>query len=258
MFFAIDVGNSNIVWSAWDGAQWHESYRFDTQAGDYKDRLHAWLKKAELDRQAITSVMISSVVPDITRQLQQVITELLEVEPVLLNAKTDTGITLGADKPERVGADLIADAVGAYALVEDDCIVVDFGTATTVMAVEKPGVLSGVAICTGLNVSIEALVSKAAQLEDIPLEVPDSPLGKNTVAAMQSGLILGHICMVERLIERIQQEIGPAAVVATGGLVTLLAPHTDSFNFVEPLLTLDGLRLTAKRLSEKQEAKSKK
>jgi type III pantothenate kinase len=190
------------------------------------------------------------VVPPVTGALSKSLADLFHINPLLLNAQTDTGISLKAEHPERVGADLIADAVGAYGLIKDTCIVVDFGTATTLIAVEKPGILSGAAICAGLNVSIEALVGKTAQLQGIPLEIPASSLGNNTVKAMQSGLILGHLCMVEGLIDRMKAELGPAKVAATGGLVSLLAPHTEHFDYVEPMLTLDGLRIIAERNSD--------
>jgi type III pantothenate kinase len=164
-----------------------------------------------------------------------------------VDAGTDTGISLEVDHPTQVGADLIAGAAGAYALVKGQCIVVDFGTATTVMAVEPPGVLAGGAICAGLKVSAEALTGKAAQLQNIPLEMPASVMGKNTVECMQSGLVSGHLSMIEGLIERMKSELGPARVVATGGLLPILAPHTTIFDFTEPTLILDGLRLIAER-----------
>ena len=254
MLLAVDVGNSNIVWSAWNGTKWNEPLRFNTHgakgAEELRMQLSQWMKDQNIQASAISSAIISSVVPTVTKPLQQVIDDYLGINATILTAQTDTGIMLGAERPERVGADLIADAVGAYALIDDRCIVVDLGTATTVMAVENPGTLSGVAICTGLKVSIEALVGKAAQLQDIPLEIPDSPLGKNTIEAMQSGLVLGHLCMVEGLIERIKLEIGPSKVVATGGLIDLLAPHTKHFDYVEPMLTLNGLRMVAERQGE--------
>jgi type III pantothenate kinase len=151
------------------------------------------------------------------------------------------------DHPEKVGADLLADAVAAWNLFGDNCIVVDFGTATTFTTVRKPAELLGVAISAGLNTTIDGLVSRTAQLPQIELAPPPSVIGKNTVHAMQAGLVLGYLCMVEGLIERIKGEIGYAQVVATGGLSAVLSPWTNSFDVVDPWLTLDGLRLIAER-----------
>ena len=246
MLLAVDVGNSNIVFGIWDGNVWVQQTRVETHHAKKTDAFVALLRELSAERD-VDSAIISSVVPPLNDPLFCAIKTFLGIDALILMARLDTGITLGTDQPERVGTDLIADAVGAYRLVNDDCIVVDFGTATTVMAVENPGKLTGVAICTGLKVSVDALVGKTAQLPDIPLEVPAAALGTNTVKAMQSGLVLGHLCMVEGLIDRIKNEKKINSVVATGGLVSLFAPHTQHFNYVEPTLTLDGLRIIAER-----------
>ena len=246
MLLAVDVGNSNTVFGIWDGKAWIRQTRVETHPAKKTEALVALLRELSAGHN-VDSAIISSVVPSQNDPLSKAIKKCLGIKALILTSRMDTGVTLGADQPERVGADLIADAVGAYCLVNDDCIVVDFGTATTVMAVEKPGKLTGVAICTGLKVSIDALVGKTAQLPDIPLEIPDATLGRNTVKAMQSGLVLGHLCMVEGLIDRIKKEKKISAVVATGGLVSLFAPHTQHFSYVEPMLTLDGLRIIAER-----------
>lgn len=250
MLLAVDVGNSNIVFGLWDGLGWIVQHRIETHPLKTADEYQRVLKQISSGKKMaapVTSAIVSSVVPAVNQPMSEAVTRTCKIEPTVLNHKTDTGITLGAAHPERVGADLIADAVGGYALVNDDCIVIDFGTATTVMAVENPGKLTGVAICAGLKVSVEALIGKTAQLQDIPLKIPASPLGKNTVEAMQSGLVLGHLCMVEGLIDRIRKEKNVRGVIATGGLVPLFAAHTDAFDYVEPTLTLDGLRLIAER-----------
>lgn len=252
MLLAVDVGNSNIVFGIWDGHGWVEQVRMQTHPIKKADEFASLFDDLPEDI-SVESAIISSVVPVLNEPLHQALYQTFGVDALILTSETDTGILLGADHPERVGADLIADAVGAFALVEDNCIVVDFGTATTVMAVETPGKLTGVAICTGLEVSVDALVSKTAQLPDIPLEIPDAPLGTNTVTAMQSGLVLGHLCMIEGLIDRIKKEKDIAAVVATGGLVPLFAPHTKHFDFVEPTLTLDGLRMIVERVDGRRQ-----
>ncbi len=251
MLLTVDIGNSNIVTGIWVEQDWKPLLRIDTHPvldpEGYAGKISKWLQGLNLGGHAPNKAIVSSVVPDATSPFAAALEQTFEVAPIILDAKTDTGIKLETDHPERVGTDLVADAAGAYALVQNTCIVVDFGTATTVMAIEKPGRLAGVAICAGLKASIEALVGKAAQLQDIPLELPPSPIGKNTVQAMQAGLVLGHVCMVEGLVDRIKAELGAVKVVATGGLVSLLAPHTEHFDMVEPMLTLDGLRIIAER-----------
>lgn len=251
MLLAVDVGNSNIVTGVWDGSNWMTLPRIDTHPvlnkKSYQKRFKQLLNHSSVNISLIDTIIISSVVPPVTGPISEALSTVFKVEPIILSSKTETGIRLAADHPERVGTDLIADAAGAYALINDTCIVVDFGTATTVMAVENPGVLGGVAICAGLKVSVESLVGKTAQLQDIPLEIPSSPMGKNTVEAMQAGLVMGHLCMVEGLIDRMKKELGNAPVVATGGLVSLFAPRTNHFDFVEPNLTLNGLRYIAEQ-----------
>ena len=151
------------------------------------------------------------------------------------------------DHPEQVGSDRIADAVAAYERFNSNCIVVDFGTATAFTVVAEPGEMIGAVIAAGLNTIADALVRRTAQLPQVELVPPPSVIGRNTIHAMQSGLVLGHIAMVEGLVSRIKAELGSAQVIATGGLSTVLAPHTDCFDAVDPWLTLDGLRLIAER-----------
>ncbi len=248
MLLAIDIGNSNIVCGCWSEDKWASIERFETKPVSvevYKKQIIAFLD--ELNSSNISKVIISSVVPEVTEPALEILERLLHSKPLLLNAAFDTGIAIETDHPEKVGTDLIADAAGAYYLIQDTCLIVDFGTATTLMTVEKPGILRGVSICAGLKASKEALVGKAAQLFDVPLQPPPSILGKNTIEAMQSGLVLGHISMVEGLVDRIKKETGTAKVVVTGGFAEMLAPLTDVFDEVEPTLTLDGLRIIAER-----------
>lgn len=249
MLLAIDIGNSNIVWGVWNGETWLHR-RIEThpvEAERFSENLKNLLDEEKLNRKKISSSVISSVVPKATPPVFDTVKSRLSIKSMIVDATFDTGIIIETDHPEKVGTDLIADAAGAYELIRDTCIVVDFGTATTVMLVKKPGELKGVSICVGLEASKETLTGKAAQLFDVPLQFPHSILGKNTTEAMQSGLVLGHLSMVEGIVHRIKKESGTAKVVATGGFSELLASHTTVFDRVEPLLTLDGLRLIAER-----------
>lgn len=247
MLLAVDVGNSNIVCGVWGDGKWQATCRFDTHPVDklqYQKELDRLLNDF---KPHISEVIVSSVVPGVPPHLDEVLNDSLACEVKWLDISFDLGITIQTNQPGKVGTDLIADAVAAYHIIQGQCIVVDFGTATTVMAVSETGILLGGSICAGLKMSNEVLSSKAARLFEVPLQPPLSVLGKNTQESVQSGLVLGHIAMVEGLVQRMKQEAGPAKVVSTGGYAKVLSPLTDLFDFVEPMLTLNGLRLIAER-----------
>lgn len=255
MFLAVDVGNSNIVVGIYDNDRdrWVQVWRVETDSGkawdDFLAQLQSLLDAVEIKPGAITRSMVASVVPKITGDVLAAIDKLTNSRPIKLNHQTETGIRFNTHRPEEIGPDLIAGVVAAYHAAEQACIVVDFGTATTLMAVQEPGVLVGGAICAGLKITADSLVSRAAMLSDIPLEPPPNVLAKGTVEAMQSGLVLGHICMVEGLIDRMKQELGGDIMVwATGGLAEMLAGHTNHFDIVDPLLTLNGMRVIAEKI----------
>jgi type III pantothenate kinase len=256
MLLALDIGNSNIVIGASQNGKWIRQWRIQTDADKTTDEYSVLFtnlfSEADLTYKQFDQIIISSVVPQLTQTINDVFTKRSKTEPLILNGKVETGITVQTKQPDRVGADLIADAVGAYNLLKDNCIVVDFGTATTLTAVKDPGELIGVSICAGLKVTIDALVGKAAQLSQIPLEPPPDVIGKNTIEAMQSGLVLGHLCMIEGLIDRMRKKMGSAKVIATGGLSEKIGPHTDYFDVIDPMLTLNGLRFIVERQDRKQ------
>jgi type III pantothenate kinase len=258
MRLAIDVGNSNIKIGLWDGEKWIKQWRRETYPVQleetYRTIFKQLLGKTTADSSEIDDVALASVAPNVSEPIINSLNGLLGIKPLLINAEMETGIEVKTSHPEQVGADLIAGAVGAYHLINDTCIIVDCGTATTVMVVEKPARLLGGAICNGLKTSVESLIDRTAQLQGIPFEIPASPIGKDTIHAMQSGLINGHLKMIEGLIDQMTDEIGPAKVVATGGLISVLADHTDYFDFVEPTLVLDGVRLIAERNENAGEA----
>ncbi|MDX1586856.1 MAG: type III pantothenate kinase [Balneolaceae bacterium] len=256
MFLAVDAGNSNIVLGLYDSGKWTHVWRIETAkekvSDDYRSIFLSHFQQANIPLEKIRHVMIACVVPHLTIHLQNSLKELTGVMPHVLGPESDTGISLEADNPKEIGPDLIAGAAGAYHSIQDSCIVVDFGTATTLVAVESPGRLTGGVICAGLKITIDALIGRTALLGDIPLEIPAKILAKDTVGAMQSGLIRGHACMVEGLISKVKEEIGEAHVIATGGLAETLAPYIESFDRVEPLLTLDGMRYVYERMSSRE------
>lgn len=257
MLLALDIGNTNIVIGVSKEGEWIYQWRIQTDdsktADEYGVLFQSLFAEVNLSYKKFDRIIIGSVVPQLTEVISQVFEERTHIKALVLNGTLDTGIKITTTSPKTIGADLIAGVVGAYEMFEDDCIVVDFGTATTLMAVKKPGELAGGAICAGLKVTIDALVGKAAQLSQIPLEPPSNVIGRNTQASMQSGLVLGHLCMVEGLIDRMKEELGSptAKVVATGGLSEKIGPHTDYFDVIDPMLTLDGLRIIMERQNKK-------
>ncbi|SMO37587.1 type III pantothenate kinase [Fodinibius sediminis] len=256
MLLALDIGNSNIVIGVSQQEGWTHQWRIQTDADktadEYRVLFQNLFSEAGLAYEQLRSVIICSVVPQLTQTISVVFDHQPHLTPLVLNGATETGITIARKSQQTVGADLIAGAAGAYKMFGDDCIVVDFGTATTVMAVRKPGELIGGAICAGLKVTIDALVGRAAQLSQIPLEPPSRVIGRNTRESMQSGLVLGHLCMIEGLIDRMKKQLNSESikVIATGGLSEKIGPHTDYFDVIDPMLTLDGLRLIANRQNQ--------
>jgi type III pantothenate kinase len=246
MFLAVDAGNSNIVLGIYRDNEWIQVWRIETEKDkgkdDYKSKFISLFEQADISPNSIKQSMIACVVPHLTIHLEGALKQLTGTDPFILTHNTDTGISLEADNPKEIGPDLIAGAVGGFYKAKNTCIVIDFGTATTLIAVKSPGRLIGGVICAGLKITHDALVNKTVLLGDISLKAPENVLAHGTVEAMQSGLVLGHACMVEGLISRIKNEIGEAKVIATGGLAEALAPHVESFDLVEPLLPLDGMR----------------
>jgi type III pantothenate kinase len=170
--------------------------------------------------------------------------EYLEQDPFLVDVGIKTGIKVRYEDPKAVGADRIADAVAVMYLYGGPACVIDFGTATTFNAVTRDGEYLGGAITAGINLATEALFTHAAKLPRIDLQRPPSVIGRNTVHAMQAGLLFGYVSMVEGMVERFRRELGPEMkVIATGGLAEVIAQETDVIQIIAPWLTLDGLRI---------------
>ena len=214
---------------------------------EYAVILRAVLVEADLDWPSFDRTIISSVVPQLTRGMIEMVSTRAGREPLVLGPHLDLGIEVRTEHPNQIGSDLVANAVAGYHRFNENCIVVNTGTATTLTAVAAPGHLLGVAISAGLMVTADALVNRSAQLAHVPLAAPPSVIGRNTEQAMQSGLVFGHVAMIEGLIARMKSQLGGAKVVATGGLTGIIEPLTDQFDAVDPWLTLDGLRIIAGR-----------
>ncbi len=248
---AVDIGNSNLKFGLHDGSAWTHYWPVatvrDKMPDEYAVLLRSFLGEVGLAPADIDRVVLSSVVPQLTQGMIEMLDRQIGRRTLRVSIDLNLGIEVTTERPRDVGTDLLANAVAGYQRANDACIVVNFGTATTLLGVSSTGQLEGVAIAAGLQVTANALVGGAAQLAHVPLELPPGPLGRDTQGAMQAGLVLGHLVMVEGLIHRIVQARGPHKVVATGGLSGVFAQHTPIFDAVDPYLTLDGLRLIAER-----------
>lgn len=252
MLLAVDAGNTNIVFGIHDGTTWLHHWRIRTVRDKMPDEYAVLFRGLIGETAALLSqldqVVLSSVVPPLTGTLCEMLNTQTGRDPLVVNCDVDTGLTFRVDNPREVGADLIADAVAAYARCAGDCIVVDFGTATTFTAVSAQAEFLGVAIAPGLNLAASALAGGTAQLPQIALTPPPHAIGTHTVHAIQSGIVLGYVGLVNGMLDRFRAELsGEAVAVATGGLARLLAPLTDRFQIIDPWLTLEGIRLIALR-----------
>jgi type III pantothenate kinase len=250
MLLAIDIGNTNIYLGLWHNGKWQISWRARTVADKMPDEyavlVRNFLSSAELGYRAVSDVIISSVVPELTASFTEMGRNYLKVEPLVVNHQTKTGVKVAIDQPEQAGADRIVNSAAAAALYGGPAIIIDFGTATTFDCLSENNEYIGGAITTGINVAADALVSRAARLHKVDLQPPPCPVGSNTIHAMQSGLFWGYVAMIEGLTKRIKTGMNtdkPIKVIATGGLAVLFNEHTDAFDIIEPELTLEGLRV---------------
>jgi type III pantothenate kinase len=255
MLLAVDLGNTNVVLGLYQGEQLAQTFRVATvrsrTADDYAVLLRQLLALRELPREGVTAAIIASVVPQLTDVMVSAVREAVGREPLIVGPGLDTGISVLYDAPQDVGADRIVDAVAAFARYRSGVIVVDFGTATTFNCVSPQAEYLGGVIVPGVKVSLEGLMQSAAKLRPVELTAPPAVLGRNTTHAIQSGAIHGYAAMVDGLVERLAAELGfPCRVIATGGLASLIGPHTRRIEELVPNLTLDGLRLIYERSRE--------
>lgn len=256
MLLAVDAGNTNIVFALFDGGEVRARWRIATDPRRTGDEYAVWLTQLlaleGLDRGAVDTVIVSTVVPRALHNLEVLSTKYFGVEPLIAGrAPVEWGMDLDVDEPQNLGADRAVNAIAAHALHQGDLVIVDFGTASTFDWIDYNGAYKGGIIAPGINLSLDALVSAAAKLPRIAIEAPatDSVIGRNTVDQMNIGIYWGYIAMIEGLVSRMKAEIGrPAKVIATGGLAVLFEQHTKVFDAIEPDLTLRGLAMLAERV----------
>ncbi len=256
MLLAIDVGNTNTVLGVFNKDKLEQSWRVKTDPRDTADEL--WLQySALIDGFDITGVAICSTVPAVLREIRKLIDEhYSDINTTIIEPGVKTGVPLLVDNPKEIGADRIVNSLAAFTLYGSDgpSIVVDFGTSTNLDVVSPKGEFLGGALAPGIEISVEALAARAAQLRKVELVRPKSVIGKNTVEALQSGTIYGFAGQVDGLVNRIIDELtdlypqaGEVVVIATGGLAPLVLGISETIEFHEPDLTLIGLRLVHER-----------
>ena len=256
MLLAIDVGNTNTVLGVFNGDILEHSWRVKTDPRDTADEL--WLQYSSLvEGFDITGIAICSTVPAVLREVRKLVNDhYSDLKSVIIEPGVKTGVPLLVDNPKEIGTDRIVNTLAASTLYGKDgpAIVVDFGTSTNLDVVSPKGEFLGGALAPGIEISVEALAARAAQLRKVELIKPKSVIGKNTVEALQSGTIFGFAGQVDGLVNRIIDELeelypnsGDVSVIATGGLAPLVLGISESIEFHEPDLTLIGLRLVHER-----------
>lgn len=253
MLLAIDVGNTNIMIGVFDrNDEIKVCWRIATRRDSTEDELGMMLKNllahSSISPADISAVVISSVVPPLMDSLERMAKKYFSVNPLIVRLGIETGINILYDNPREVGADRIVNAVAGYSLYGGPLIIVDFGTATTFCAISAAGDYLGGAIAPGIGISMEALFEKAAKLPRVELIKPCRVIGKDTVSSMQSGIVYGFAGQVDGVVRRIKRELpGGPMVVATGGLAPLIASESETIDQVNTVLTLEGLRIIARR-----------
>ena len=249
MLLAVDVGNTNTVLGLFTGEELVRSWRITTHARATGDEMALTFRGLLDEQPEITGLVLCSTVPRVLHELRPMLSSFFhEIPVVIVEPGTKTGVPILTDNPKEVGADRIVNTLAAHQQFGGPCIVVDFGTSTNLDVVSAQGEFLGGALAPGIDISLEALSAKAAQLRKVEVVRPRSPIGKNTVEALQSGAVFGFAGQVDGLVDRIIEEIGPVtAVVATGGLASVVIGESETITHHDPHLTLTGLRLVFER-----------
>lgn len=246
MLLTIDIGNTNLTLGLYQGEKlgphWRLATVHDRMPDEYGLQFLGLLSHAGCSPADLTGICLASVVPPLTGKVIEACRGYLGQAPLVVDAGVKTGVRIRYEDPRAVGADRIVDAVAVQRLYGGPACVVDFGTATTFDAITAEGDYLGGAIAPGIGIASEALFIRTAKLPRVDLQRPPNAIGRNTVHAMQSGLLFGYVALTEGMVARFRAELGPEMkVIATGGLAEIIARETEVLQIIAPWLTLDGL-----------------
>ena len=254
MLLVVDIGNTDIVFGFYENESWKSILRTPTHQPWTASRMENWIRQEWVEKQIgfikPDKLTISCVVPSILPQIQRGLESWLGIHAQVLGTSLykNPDFPIHVISPDEIGSDLVANSVYAYDFYKTEVLVVDFGTALTFTLVNSEGRIEGVSIAPGLKTAVKSLFSQTAQLPEVPLEVPESALGYDTVSAIQSGILWGYVGMVKEMIHRVKEEKGQhIKVLATGGLSSSLTPLQTYFDEVNKLITLEGLRIISQK-----------
>ena len=249
MLLVFDVGNTNMVLGIYEGKELKKYWRISTDKAKTSDEygmlINNLFQYDNVDIKSIKDVIISSVVPNVMHSLENFCIKYFNKQPLVVGPGVKTGLNIKYDNPKQVGADRIVNAVAAIEKYKAPMIIIDFGTATTFCAISAKGDYLGGTIAPGIKISSEALFQRASKLPRVELLKPGMTICKNTVSAMQSGIIYGYVGLVDKIVKMMKEELDneEIKVIATGGLSSLIASETNSIDCVDKFLTLEGLRI---------------
>ena len=251
MILMIDIGNTNIVFGVSTENEWIKIWRIQTDryktADEYEVVFRMLFASSSINSSEISRTVLSSVVPSLIIPFREMLSDLLECSVLLIEPSIYDRLPITIIDPYEIGTDLVADATAAFIGYGGPSMVIDFGTALTFTTISKAGEILGVAISPGLLTALKSLTGNTAQLHDVPLDIPPSVMGKNTVQAIQSGIVLGFAGLVDSMISRTENELGEKlTVIATGGLSSVLKNVSPRIEIIDENLTLDGLKYIAK------------
>jgi type III pantothenate kinase len=251
MLLAVDVGNTQTHLGAFDGERLVEHWRFQTRSGatgdELAEKIAALFGLCGMSLADLDAVCVSSVVPPLGVHYEQMTERYLDARCLTIAPGVKTGMPIRIDNPLEVGADRLVNSIAAHERFGGACVVVDFGTGINIDAVSAEGHYLGGAIGPGLEISLTALIDRAARIGRIDLEEPETAIGRSSRAAIQSGFVFGFAGMIDGVVRRIEDELGEADVLATGGLARVIVPFAETIDEVDEMLTLKGLRLIHER-----------
>ncbi len=249
MILGIDIGNTNIKYGVFDGdrivASFRVSSRLSRTADEYGAVLVNLLKDKGIEKQDITGIIVSSVIPPLNYTVCHMCEYFFGINPLMVGPGIKTGLNVKVENPKEVGADRIVNSVSAYNKYGGPIVIIDFGTATTFNVIDGDGALVGGVIAPGVKTALESLVHNTAQLPMIELRAPKKVIAKTTESNMQAGIIFGFAGLVDNIVNKIRKELGSneLKVIATGGLGEIIAKESKTIVKVDRTLTLDGLRM---------------